>query len=258
MMKPTKSTLPIKTYKSILENYNLIKSKRYTETNIKELLMDLRIVATRTKQNFKDSPFEKDINEFIDFCNFIAHPIKDRGFIAKRIIENINLLEESLIDPKELIQFEDGQTYFDKLKTYSSSNYITYMLTMIFLVLQDKISQSELEAVLEAESKDIALCMLSLLQNSIIELDEKGVEKAVLILNSNEEYLCLFSIVYSEKINNQLKESGFNPNANSSLFLLPTVTSDVSQIKVHQTNRDYPQFYETYRDSIGKLNLRLI
>lgn len=258
MKKPAKNTLPIKIYKSISENYNLIKSKRYNETNIKELLIDLRFVATTKRKEFRDSPFEEDLNEFIDFCNFVAHPIKDRGFIAKRIIENINLLEKALIDPNGLIQYENGTPYFDKLKTYSSSNYITYMLTMIFLVLQNKISQHELENVLESESKDISLCILSLLQNSIIELDNKGIEKAILLLNSNDNYLCLYSVIYSEKINIQLKESGFNPNADSSFFLLPTVTSNISHIKVHQINREQPQFFETYRDSIGKLNLRLI
>lgn len=258
MKKPTKNTLPIKIYKSILENYTLIKSKRYTEKNIKELLIDLRFVATTSRKTFKSSPFEEDLNEFIDFCNFIAHPIKDRGYIAKRITENINLLEESLIDPKGLIQFENGTPYFDKLKTYSCSTYITYMLMLIFLVLQNKISQHELNNVLESESKDISLCILSLLQNSVIELDKQDTEKAVLMLNSNGNYLCLYSIIYSDKINFRLKESGFNSNADSSFFLLPTVTSDISKIKVNQISRERPQFYETYRDSNGKLNLELI
>lgn len=258
MKKPEKNTLPIKVYKSILENYNLIKSKRYTEKNIKDLLIDLRFVATTNRKVFRNSKFEEDLNEFIDFCNFIAHPIKDRGFIAKRIIENINLLKESLIDPNGLIQFQNGKLYFDKLKTYSSSNYVTYMLTMIFLVLQNTISQYELQNVLDSESKDISLCILSLLQNSVIELDKQDTEKATLMLNSNNNYLFLYSVIYSEKIDIQLKESEFNPNTNSSLFLLPTVTSDISHIKVNQTNREQPQFYETYRDSFGKLNLRLI
>lgn len=258
MKKPSKNTLPIKIHKSIYENYKLIKTNQYTETNIKELLIDLRFVATTTKRSFKNSPFEKDINEFIDFCNFIAHPIKDRGFIAKRIIENIVLLEESLINPNGLIQFENEKPYFDNLKIYSSINYVTYMFTMIFLALQNSITQEELQNVLQDQSKDISLCILSLLQNSIIELDNTDTDKAVLILNSNDDYLCLYSVIYSEKINSQLKKSGYNPDADSTLFLLPTVTSDIYHIKVHQENRNKPQFYETYRDSLGKLSLRLI
>lgn len=258
MKKPTMNTLPIKTYKSILENYNLIKTKRYTEKHIKELLIDLRLIANLSKKSFKSSPFEEGVNEFIDFCNFIAHPIKDRGFIAKRILENIDLLKQSLINPKDIVQFENSKMYFDKLKTYPVSNYITYIFTMLFLVLQKDITQKELETVSKQESKDISLCLLSLLQNSIIELDKKDIEKSVLILNSNEDYLFLYSVIYSEKINIQLKESGFNPNADSSLFMLPTISSDISHIKVDQINREHPQFYETYRDAYGNLDIRLI
>lgn len=253
--------IPLKTYKSISENYKLIKNKQYTEKNIKELLIDLRFVATTTRSYFKNSPFEDNMSEFIDFCNFIAHPIKDRGFIAKRIKENIELLQESLINPKDLIEFEDGQAYFDKLITYSADNYVTYIFTMIFIVLENSISQSELEKIAKSESKDIVLCLLSLLQHSIIKLDKKDTEyadAAVLMLNSNDGYLSLFSVIYSEKINNQLKESGFNPQADSSLFLLPTVTSSISHIKINQVNRNHPQFYETYRSHNGELKLRLV
>lgn len=257
MRKPTKNTIPIKTYKSIFEIYNLIKTKQYTEKHIKDLLIDLRFIATSSKIYFKNSKFEEGINEFIDFCNFIAHPVKDRGFIAKRIIENIDLLNQSLINPTEL-QFENGNIYFDKLKTYSTGNYITYMFTFLFLVLGEKIPEDELKLIHRKEEKDIALCILSLLQNSIIELDNKDIEKAVLILNSNDGYLYLFSIIYSDKINEKLIQSGYNPGADSSFFLLPAVGSNITHIKVHQEKREFPQFYETYREPNNQLNIRLI
>lgn len=255
MRKPEKNTLSIKTHKSILEIYNLIKTKQYTEKHIKELLIDLRFVANLVKEQFNNSPYEGGIKEFIDLCNFIAHPIKSYGFIAKRINGNIDLLKQSLINPKSLIKYENGYLYFDKLKTYSCNEYIYYIFTMIFLALKSDIRKDELWTISEQESQDISLCILSLLQNSIIELDKKDAEKAVLILNTNDGYLFLYSIIYSETINKQLIESGFNSKADSSFFMLPTLGSNISHINVNQIDRKKPQFYETFRCSDGQLKL---
>src|SRR5699024_1295575 len=117
--------------------------------------------------------------------------------------------------------------------------------SMIYIALQKEINQNELELIHKREAQDISLCLLSLLQNSIIEIDRNDTEKASLILNSNDGYLFLYSIIYSDVIDKQLKESGFNPNADSSLFALPTISSNISHIKVQQTNRNKPKFYET-------------
>lgn len=258
MNKPGKGTIPIKTHKSIWDNYNLLKNKQYTEKHIKELLIDLRFVANHVKKSFENSPYENDMNEFIDFCNFIAHPVKHRGFMVNRIVANIDLLQQSLMDPSEYIVSEYGDLYFDQLKTYPVGKYVQYIFTILFITLKGDTTEEELTRVSVSEEKDVSLCILSLLQTSILELDKKDVDKAFLILNSNNEFLNLYSVIYSEKINNQLMESGFNPLADSSLFLVPAATSSITHIKVHQTNKDNPRFYETYRDNTGKLKLRLI
>lgn len=258
MKKPDKNTIPIKTYKSILENYYILQNKQYTEKHIKELLIDLRFIANQTKNIFKKSPFEKDMSEFIDFCNFIAHPIKDRGYMAKRINQNITLLQQSLIKPERLITIENGDLYFDQLKSYSVINYVTYMFSLIYLVLIEDIEQEELQKVHTSEVNDVSLCMLSLLQTSILELDNKDVDKSVLILNSNKTSLFLYSIVFSEKINTQLVQSGFNSQADSSLFLMPVVSSNINHIEVKQTKRNELLFFETYRNDKGHLSIKLI
>lgn len=138
MNKPGKGTIPIKTHKSIWDNYQLLKNKQYTEKHIKELLIDLRFVANQAKKTFENSPYENDMGEFIDFCNFIAHPVKHRGFISNRILENIDLLQQSLIDPSEYITFEDGDIYLTKLKPIQSENMYSTSLQSFVLHCKDK------------------------------------------------------------------------------------------------------------------------
>lgn len=88
--------MSIKIKQSILRNLEAIREKTFTETNIKELLIDVR-------ERIHGLPILKDI------CDFIAHPTRDKGICS-------NDVELFYIKMKNVFISNAGATKFDMKK----------------------------------------------------------------------------------------------------------------------------------------------
>lgn len=162
---------------SISRNLQSLIDLSYTEQNVKELLIDLReisktIVKSKPKVGLKrNENIEQQIEEFIDICNCIAHPNRNiSGLLEKKIRSHIDRITTAYIN--------EGISGFAKLaknhKIITDESLVNVMLASIYLYIskfEDSISIDQLEAI-NKDKANIGLCIISLLQDTIIKLDK--------------------------------------------------------------------------------------
>ncbi|MGB4062827.1 MAG: hypothetical protein WBK19_03260 [Azonexus sp.] len=235
----------------------MLKSGRFTETDVKALLIDLREVAKymRDRLSSETNEFTRKNKEFIEVCDFIAHASRDRGIIETNVRNHVQRLHAAL----ETSTLEEFQNI--PVENVINANALVLALGgLAFFCFSstDKDISNEFVSPLIERQSEIALCILSLLQDSIIELkDEEGF--AALQLYPYEGTYHVYCRVINSRIEREAKSRtdgqgrvilGFPVMVSAAKSLL-----SADDLGIEDSNFPFPIF-ETYRDEQGNLALR--
>lgn len=242
--------------KSIEDGIRCIKLGTFAETEIKALLIDLREAAKYMRDRLSGDPNFPAIQykNFIEVCDFIAHASRDRGLIESLVRRHVQRLHNSLdsagVEQPQSISVDGVLNANAMVPTLASIAYLCLSST------DETIDIGYFREVKERES-EIVLCIMSLLQDSYIDLkEEEGY--AVLQLYPYNGHHRVYCRVLNSKIEREAIE---RIGGNGQLVLgfpvvigtAPCTTSDELNI----ANIDLPSpIFETYRDSELTLKLR--
>jgi hypothetical protein len=223
---------------------------------VKTLLIDLREVAKYMAISLKHetNDFTVLISEFIEVCDFIAHASRDRGLVEKMVRAHVEKLHTHLD-----MRSDD----FSKIPMSGVLNANKFVLALAGISsfaldnLDPRTGPTKVKELMERQS-EIALCIMSLLQESIIQLKE-GAGFGVLQLIPHEGKYRIYCRVLNSKIEQEAKA---RTGGSGTLVLgFPVMISDmkcVDPVILHCNHTAFPQpIFETYRDKNLLLQLRI-
>lgn len=156
---------------SILEGIEMLRYGPFTERDVKALLIDLReITKYMVKALAADSnDFTALLRDFVEVCDFIAHASRDRGLVEKTVRTHVKLLHASLtLSPEQFARVPVAQVLNANKLVLALAGVSSFALGN----LEPKHRESDAKELQERQS-EIALCILSLLQDSFISLKEE-------------------------------------------------------------------------------------
>jgi hypothetical protein len=241
----------------------------FSELTIKELMIDLRELARSAPNIGLDDPkFQHVFLEFVDVCDFIAHSNRTKGIFEAKIREQAERMADALASGDERRWQEvTAVPLVANMETIVSGLLGTAFL---FLTSFDKALTSTYLEPAYRRRDEIALCIISLLQDSVIQLkDNCGV--AVLHVLTHDGLFRLYCRIHGSRIETDARSRtqgtgrvviGFPvlvTMAPDTDRILPSYTSGFTQeISDRTTSFTPPPVIETYRDASGKLCVRLI
>lgn len=238
---------------SVRKNIELLKSGSFDEHNVKDLLIDLREIARKhdTKENNK---FQEQIKDFVDICDFIPHPNRDRGTIGKNIREYVNTLHEIM----QSSTTNGTSQLAPNVNAINADKIVNAMLAFAYVVLYcgDKSITREYISDVFKYKDDIALCLLSLLQDSTIDLDDEGA--ALLFILPFERKYRLYCQVLNSRIEREARER--TKGTGMLILSFPVMLSSAPCIDniPSKPPQGPPNVFETFRDVENKLRMRAI
>lgn len=257
--------------KSILDN-------TFTERDIKLLLVELRelcryhiieikkISAPMTLKNSMDENFLKILEDFAEVCDFIFHNNRKRGIIEKNIRKYIDKLNDNI----EANSTEPNPTIESFININSVIMCLLVMITIYLDKYNSKFDIKIIEKIIKEKINDIALCIMSLLQDHVIKLDkESGL--AVLEFYTYENKYRLYCRVFNSIIEQNTKKRvaggkgqiqiGF-PVVISQIETIDNTIESLDGIGMVYTPPEFgiiiPSPVETYRDSNNNLRFKKV
>lgn len=181
---------------STKKNYDSLVNGTFTEDNIKELMIDLRERTKYLKRelNSKDcdnNSLIKFVDDFNEISDFIGHPNRDKGLLAKRIKKYISASKEKY--PKGIPNNPDIGPKDFVMDVYSIITGLIIILENYLTVYGINVNKEDSLKILKFRD-DIALCIISLLQEYSIDLSDDPLFKhSILIIKcyGNTLHLCL-------------------------------------------------------------------
>jgi len=272
-------TLSRKTKISIARNLQSLINKTYDELCIKELLVDLREISNKIIKGepkpgaVRNEKLDQVFKDFVDICNCIAHPNRDiSGVLEKNIRKHVDKMAKAFDKNEERVSLSD-LAKVDKVITGDSI--VGAMLASIFLYISkydSSISREQLNSVFE-DKADISLCVISLLQDTIIKLD-KNQGLAILHVLDYEGQYRLYCRVLGSSIERDARER--TGGSGHIIIGFPVIVTNARNIdnlefsehneEVH-LNREFsfikydkklPPIIETYRGEDKNLHVRFV
>lgn len=245
-----------KLFRSIYSNIERIKHGTFDERDIKELLIDLRELAKYVKQRLagESNDFTKAILHFIDVCDFIAHANRDRGVVEQNVRAHAKAL--NAIFPTAT--FEEFSA-LPVANVINADALVSALIGISYLGLssEDKTISSDFFLPVAAHKNDVALCILSILQDSIIELDEDE-GYAILHVMPFEGKYRLYCTIIGSRIERESRE---RTGGTGRFFMgFPVIVSDALCVDDISSGDPVgiPQVVETFRDSENRLRVRVV
>jgi hypothetical protein len=238
---------------------------RFNEQTVKELLIDLRELAIVFRNMKGGEPkYDSAIAQFIEICDFIAHANRDRGVIENNIRSRIEKIAYALDHGGD-----EQLSEVTKVKDFINSDAIVgAMLAMAFNYLvsfKQNLSKDDLIPAWERKN-DIALCIISLLQDATIKLENKG-GRAFLHVVSYEGHYRLYCSVFGSRVDQDAKtRTGGTGQIIIGFPVIVTYSPDIDGVLPEiisnweslQKNIKPPPIIETFRGSDTLLHVRLI
>lgn len=247
---------------SIERNLNSLIDKTYDETNIKELLIDLREIGNEIKSSAGKSSesnaeaFDQTFVDFIDICNCIAHSNRLRGVLEENIRNHVDKIQTVLN--------KGGEADFSEAtaveRVINGDSIVAAMLASIFLYLTtyDKEFDKEKLAPVFEDKADISLCIISLLQDTAVTLKNRTGVSLLHVLPHEGKYR-----LYCRVLNSSIQRESRERTGGTGSFVLgfPVVVTNAKNIDELQFNEnadELSRIIETYRDTNGTLHARFI
>lgn len=240
-----------------------ILSGTFTESTIKELMIDLRELSRDFPRiGLSDPMFIKSSIEFVEICDFLVHSNRNKGVFETKIREHAERMADALASGDELLW--QGVS---KVKPAGNiDQIITGMLSAAFLLLSsfDKSLNNDLLKRVYIKKTEISLCIISLLQDSIINLKgDRG--HAILNILTFRGFFRLYCSIHDSRIHKEAKARTSGTGRLAIGFpVLVTDAIDSDHILPHSAP-DFvmgsnifkaPTVFETFRAPSGRLCLR--
>lgn len=245
-----------KLVRSICSNIERVKHGTFDERDIKELLIDLRELAKYVKQRLagESSDFTKAILQFIEICDFVAHAHRDRGVVEQNIRQHAKALNTAF--PTATLEEFSALPVANVINT---DTLVSALIGIAYLGLssENKTISSDYFSPVAANKDDVALCILSILQDSIIELDENE-GYAILHVMPYEGKYRLYCTIINSRIEREFRE---RTGGTGRFFMgFPVIVSDALCVDDIPSGDPVglPQIVETFRDSENRLRVRVV
>ena len=246
---------------SISQGIELLRFGAFTEVDVKLLLVDLREVGRHMATSLKseENPFTILIAEFLDVCDFVAHANRDRGVVEATVRVQAQKMRKNLnSNPSLTVDEFSGVLVNGAL----NANRLVMALASIAALALDKLDPASSKALvieLQERQSEIALCILSLLQDSFITLN-KNEGYGLLQLKPHEGMYRLYCQVIDSKID---EEARTRTNGSGRIILgFPVIVSAAECIDPDILSCDCEVFpapiFETFRDAKSQLKLRVL
>lgn len=245
-----------KVRRSIFDGIEVLRYSPFTEGDVKALLVDLRELAKYMVKGLahETNGFTKLMAEFIEVCDFIAHASRDRGLIEKIVRTHVRTLHENIrVTPEEFVKIPvTGVLY--------ANNFVLALASISAFALgylDTKVCKTGIQELYERQS-EIALCILSLLQDSVISLkDEEGF--GVLQLMPYEGKYRIYCRVIHSKIEQEARvRTGGSGKLVLGFPVMFSAAECVDPVILSCNHEVFPQpIFETYRDENLRLQLRV-
>lgn len=232
---------------SIHDGIECLKHGAFTETDVKALLIDLRELAkyTRDRLASETNDFTQANREFIEVCDFVAHASRDRGIVEKLVRGHVRTLHSCLnLSPEEFAKVPvSGVLNANKL--------VMSLAGIAFLGLSssNRTLTHEYFSGLHTYQSEIALCILSLLQDAMIEIGgDEGFGMLQLIPHDG------FYRVYCRVVNSKIeREARLRTGGTGRVVLgFPVMISAAKCLDASILSADLtvfpPPVFETYRN----------
>jgi len=161
---------------SIKRNLKLLIDRTYGEDTIKMLLIDLReflleyIYQSARNNKTKNEVFDPLFKDLRDICDCIAHSNRDRGVIEENIRSHIKKIIDAL---------DAGNKTWDNVgkvdKLINGDSVVGALVSIINLFILKTNSTIERDQLIQIfhDKSNISLCIISLLQDIVVELENK-------------------------------------------------------------------------------------
>jgi len=245
-----------KILKSVEDGIQCIKLGTFTETEIKALLIDLREVAKymRDRLSGDTNDFTTHNRNFIEVCDFIAHASRDRGVIEGIVRRHVRHLRESL-ESSTVDQFQripiDG--------VLNANAMVLSIVGIAYFCLSSNDASIGIDYFREVHERqsEVAQCIMSLLQDSFIELKEEEGYAALQLYPHNGQYR-IYCRVLKSKIEGEAQErTGGNGRIVLGFPVVIGAATCTASEELDIADDEFPfPIFETYRDSDLILKLR--
>lgn len=244
---------------SIRYGVECLKNGIFTEKDIKMLLVDLREMTKHFDlciTSTSDKEFTKAIKNFFEVCNFVAHASRDRGIVENLVRDHALKLRANL--DKTLEDFSEIPVN----AVLDADMIATSLIFVAFQAIRSSdhtLNQECFFPLIHEQRTEIALCILSLLQDATIKLkDDEGFGFLHLMQHNG------FYRLYCRLLNSRIELDARKSTGGSGRFVLgfPVMLSSArcldTSIFPESITTTLPPIYETYRDTAYNLQLRSI
>lgn len=263
MVPPARSTnaknepyvLSRKVKLAIDRNLRALIAKTYTEVTVKELLIDLREVTKYRNKNLDTPPdprFTQAFKDFTDVCDSAAHTNRDRGILEQNIRRYVRTLDAAFN--------EGGEKPVPQIdRVASGDGIVAAMLATIFFYLDafdKKFDRNQLTPVFE-DKADIGLCIISLLQDTIITLDDDKGKAHLRVLDHEGKFRLYCSILDSPIDRSARARTGGSGHVMISFPVIETNARNIDNLSFDAQGQ-VPSLIETFRADDGCLHARIL
>lgn len=245
---------------SISRNLKSLIDKTYTETIIKELLIDLReIVGELIKAKGTTIPDPKNskqkLIEFRDICDCIAHSNRDHGVLEVNIRNHTEKIACALNNGNK------AWSEVSKVDGYITEDSIFLaMLATIFFFLSkyDKdLSREQFSPIFEDKS-DIGLCIISLLQDTTFQLKHDHGNAILMVLEYEGNYRLYCSVSRSTVDKDSEERTGGSGHINFGFPVIVTTAKNIDNLRFSEQNDKSHDLIEAYRGEDNKMHVRFV
>lgn len=253
-----------KTKVSIERGVQTLLSGRFTERDVKELMIDLRELARDSAtKDLSDPKLKILLAEFADVCDFVAHTNRSRGIFEERIRAHAEKVA------KVLEVGGDGDWYdataIERISHVDQFTLALLTTAFLFLYTYDKKYSHKNLGLSRMRWTEIGLCIASLLQDSTIRL-KSGNGMATLHLLVYKGFYRVYCRVMGSKVE---QNAGLKSGGGGRLFLefpvlltasidkeyvLPVHTPDL--VGSENVTVRPPSVFEAFRAPNGSLLMR--
>lgn len=257
-----------KTKVSVERRIAEIMEGRFTESAVKELLIDLRELARQIPTGTPEAPpqFDKSFIHFIEICDFVAHSNRDRGVIETNVREHAERIAAALAGGGD----QDWLTLTAVKQIIHADGVVAGMLgtAQLFLLSFNESLQRDYLIPAFERKDEIALCIISLLQDAIIRLKGNHGFASLHVQVYEGQYRLYCSILGSRMERDARQLTGGSGSVVFGFPVIDTGAKDLDGILSLRTRNSFmlppgeniplPSIVETYRETDGSLHVRVL
>ena len=233
----------------------------FAESTIKELMVDLRELARKFPRDGGQPKYDKAFAHFLEVCDFVVHANRDRGVIEKNVRAHV----EGLADALAKGDSEKWAKVSSVRNVIHGDELVAGMLGMTYLSLSPHDANPDTRGLERAfgRKSDIALCIISILQDSIIELKDGSGHALLHMVSFDGRYRLYYQVLNSKVEQDARARTGGTGRLILGFPVVVTNAEDIDHILPQLSEASPmlddpvpPPVIETYRALDGVLHVR--